>query len=102
MDMEMLADLNHVCIEGARAPFSVCVINVTGYAYEFDQAFVHYLATLREYKVVCKSWFGDALLVVAGLTQNKPHVARVTRLAKTCPTLLPCPLGRGVVSTHTP
>ena len=79
----MLADLNHVCIEGARAPFSVCVINVTGYAYEFDQPFVHYLATLRQYNVVCKSSFGEDLLVVTGLTQNKPHVARVTGLAKT-------------------
>ena len=83
MDMERLASLNRVSILGARAPFSVCVMNVTGYAYEFDQAFVHYLATLPEYKVVCTTSFGEDSLVVAGQTHDKPHAARVTRLAKT-------------------
>ena len=82
MDMERLASLNRVSILGARAPFSVCVINVTGYAYEFDQAFVHYLATLPEYKVACTTSFGEDSLVVAGQTHDKPHAPRVTRLAK--------------------
>ena len=82
-DMEKLASLNRVSILGARAPFSVCVIDVTGYVYEFDQAFTHYLATLPEYKVVCTASFGDDSLAIAGQLHVKPHAARVTRLAKT-------------------
>ena len=49
-DLELVARYNDVSIAGACPPYSLCSIDVSNRAFEFDKAFVHYLSMLPEYR----------------------------------------------------
>ena len=51
-DLELIARYNDVNIAGACPPYSLCSIDVSNRAFEFDKAFVHYLSVLPEYRAV--------------------------------------------------
>ena len=81
-DLELLAQLNKVKIEGARPPFSICSIDVTGHLHEFNKAFTYYIATLPEYRATSAGSFALSDVVSQSLRLMQPHVARVVRLTK--------------------
>ena len=79
-DLEILAKLNDVKIQGATPPYAICTVDVTSHAFEFDAAFVYYLSTLPEYEPTHKASFGIQMIGTLGFRVTKPHCVKISRI----------------------
>ena len=92
-DLELIARYNDVIIAGACPPYSLCSIDVSNRAFEFDKAFVHYLSMLPEYRAVRAFTFAGS-----SASESRSRILTVKRLSNHERTSLsfPVQLGRAL------